>query len=165
MPAGPILLWLSLSHRFHSVGGRKIVRTVTRGCIVCRRQSARPTPQIMGRLPVERVTPGPIFDKVGVDFPGPLVVKYGHVRRPTLTKTYVCVFISLSVKAVHLQPVTDLTSDAFIACLRCFVSSRGKPSLILSDHGTTFAGAKRELQEFMKFLEEQKTQRQYQNFA
>ena len=75
----------------------------------------------MGRLPVERVTPGPIFDKVGVNFAGPLVVKYGHVRRPTLTKAYVCVFVSLSVKAVHLEPVTDLTSDAFITCLRRFV--------------------------------------------
>ena len=85
----------------------------------------------MGRLLVERVTPGPIFNKVGVDFSGPLVVKYGHVRRPTLTKAYVCVFVSLSVKAVYLEPVTDLTSDAFIACLRRFVSRRGKPSLIL----------------------------------
>ena len=45
-------------------------------------------------------------------------------------------FVSLSVKAVHLE--LDLTTEAFIACLRRFVARRGKPSLILSDHGQTF---------------------------
>ena len=100
-----------------------------------------------------------------MDFADPLVVKYGHVQRPTLTKAYVCVFVSVSIKAVHLEPVTNLTSDAFIACLRRFVSHRGKPSLILIDHGTNFVGAKRELQEFVKFLEEQKTQKAISEFC
>ena len=69
-----------------------------------------------------------------------------------LTKAYVCVFVSLSVKAVHLEPVTGLTSDTFKVCLRRFISRREKPSLIFSDHGTNFVGAKRELQELVKFL-------------
>ena len=74
-------------------------------------------------------------------------------------------FVSLSVKAVHLEPVTGLTSDTFIVCFRRFVSRRWKPSLILSDHGTNFVGAKRELQEFVKFLEEQKTQKAISEFS
>ena len=103
--AGPVLLWSSLSHRFHIVGGQKIVRTVTRGCIVCRRQSARPTPQIMGRLPVKRVTPGPIFDKVGVDFADPLVVKYGKdLRSPK--PMFVCLYLFLSKLFIWNQSLT-----------------------------------------------------------
>ena len=63
------------------------------------------------------MTPGDIFGKVGVDYAGPLLVKYGMVRKPTIVKAYICVFISLTVKAVHLEAVSDLTSEAFIAAL------------------------------------------------
>ena len=62
------------------------------------------------------------------------------------------------MKAVHLELVSDLTSEAFIACLRRFVARRGKPSLIWSDHGTNFVGANRELKEFFEFLGQQMTQ-------
>ena len=29
---------------------------------------------MLGQLPIERVTPGPIFDKVGVDYAGPVLI-------------------------------------------------------------------------------------------
>lgn len=80
-------------------------------------------------------------------------------------KAYVCVFVSLSVKATHLELVSDLTSDAFIAALRQFIARRGKPSLIQSDHGPNFVGAKKELQELATFLEDQKTQGQISQFC
>ena len=70
----------------------------------------------MGQLLIERLTPGPVFDKVGIDFAGPVKTKCAHVRKPE-KKSYICLFASLSVKAVHLEPVTKLTSDAFIAAL------------------------------------------------
>ena len=73
-------------------------------------------------------------------------------------KAYVCVFVSLSVKALHLELTSDLTTEAFIASLRRFISRRGKPSLIWSDNGSNFVGASRELKEFMEFLRSQKTQ-------
>ena len=57
-------------------------------------------------LPIERMTLGPVFDKVGVDYAGPVLVKYGHVCKPTAVKAYICVFVSLTVKAVHLDPLT-----------------------------------------------------------
>ena len=96
-----------------------------------------------GQLPIERLTPGLVFDKIGIDFAGPVQIKYAHVRKPVIVKAYVCLFVSLSVKAVHLEPVSDLTTDAFIASLRRFTSQRSKPSLLLSDHGTNFTGANR----------------------
>ena len=113
---------------------------------------------MLGQLPIERTTPDSIFEGVGVDYAGPFYVKYGFVRKPTIVKAYACVFVSLTVKAVHLELVSDLTSEAFIACLRCFVARCGKPSLIWSDHGTNFVGADRELKEFLEFLQHQRTQ-------
>ena len=156
--AGPTLLTASLSRRYHIVGGRKVVRSVARKCIVCRKQAARPKPQMLGQLPIERVTPGSIFDKVGVDYAGPVLIKYGYMRKPTIVKAYICVFVSLSVKAVHLELVTDLTSEAFIACLKRFISRRGLPSLIWSDNGTNFTGAARDLKELYHFLKQSSTQ-------
>ena len=63
-----------------------------------------------------------------------------------------CVFVSLTVKAVHLELVSDLTSEAFIACLKRFIARRGLPSLIWSDNGTNFVGAARELKELYQLL-------------
>ena len=51
----------------------------------------------------------------------------------------------MSVKAVHIEVVSDLTTDAFLSCLRHFIARRGKPKTIMSDHGTNFVGADREL--------------------
>ena len=116
--AGPTLLSASLSQRYHIVGGHSRIRSITRECVVCRRKAVKPQPQLLGQLPIKRVTPGPVFDKVGVDYAGPVLIKYGHVRKPTVVKAYIFVFVSLTIKAVHLELVSDLTVDAFIACLQ-----------------------------------------------
>ena len=156
--AGPTLLAASLSRRLHIVGSRRVVRTLTRGCVVCRRMSTRPKPQMMGQLPAERLTPGLVFENVGVDYAGPVILKQGSVRKPTLVKAYICVFVSLSIRAVHLELVSDLTTEAFLAALRRFISRRGKPSIICSDNGTNFVGASRELRDLFDFLHNRETQ-------
>jgi hypothetical protein len=61
--------------------------------------------------------------------------------------------------------VSDLTTDAFIACLRRFVARRGKPTLIWSDHGTNFVGAANELRGLVDFLESQKAQNEISAFC
>ena len=91
----------SLGRRYHIIGGRQLVRFVSRGCVTCRRVAAKPNPQLLGQLPSERITPGPVFEKVGVDYA--VSIKYGHVRKPVIVKAYICVFVSLNVKAVHLE--------------------------------------------------------------
>lgn len=100
---------------------------------------------MLGQLPLERVTPGSVFEKVGVDYAGPLQIKYGMVRKPVTVKAYICVFVS------------DLTSEAFIVTLRRFVARRGYPSLIWSDNGTNFVGPNREIRELHDFLAKQET--------
>ena len=106
---GPMMLASSIGVRFHIVGGKKVIRDVTLACVSCRGYSTRPQPQIMGQLPIERVTPGMIFEKVGIDYAGPIHVQYGYKRKPTIVKTYICVFVSLTIKAVHRELLSDLT--------------------------------------------------------
>ncbi len=47
-----------------------------------------------------------------------MYLKLGHVRKPTTVKAYISVFVALSVKVVHLELISDLTSTVLIACLR-----------------------------------------------
>ena len=74
-------------------------------------------------------------------------------------------FVSLSVKAAHLELVSDLTSEAFIATFRRFIARRGKPALIWSDNGSNFVGAQKDLDELIKFLEDQRTQNAISQFC
>jgi len=49
------------------------------------------------------------------------------------------------VKAVHLEVVSDLSTDAFLAAFDRFIARRGLPSDIYSDCGTNFMGANKQL--------------------
>jgi len=60
----------------------------------------------------------------------------------------------MATKAIHLEAVRDLSSDAFLAALKIFISRRGKCSNIYLDYGTNFVGAARKLDE--EFLESNK---------
>ena len=111
----------------------------------------------MGQLPEKRITPDIVFSNVGVDYADPMYIKHGATRRPCIVKAYVAVFVSLTVKAVHLEAVSDLTAEAFQACLRRFVTRRGKPESIWSDHGTNFVGANHILKDLYKFLRRQES--------
>ena len=150
--AGPTLLAASLTRRFHIQGGRRIICSITRQCVVCRRTATKPGLQLLGQLPPDRLSPGPVFDRVGVDYTGPIMVKSGSPRKPFVTKAYVCMFVSFTVKAVHLEPVSELTTASFIATLRRFMARRGKPIVIWSDHGTNFVGTAKEIKELYALL-------------
>ena len=103
--------------------------------------------QKMGQLPAARVTPAPPFSIVGVDFAGPIAIRVGKVRKPTKLKAYISAFVCFVTKATRLEPVSDLSTRAFVAALRRFVARRGYPSDIYSDNGTNFVGTSRALQE------------------
>ncbi|GFY25481.1 retrovirus-related Pol polyprotein from transposon TNT 1-94 [Trichonephila clavipes] len=45
-------------------------------------------------------------------------------------------------KATHLEVVSDLTTEAFLTCLRRFIARRSKPSVIWSDNAMNFKGAR-----------------------
>ena len=68
-----------------------------------------------GSLPSTRVNPSPPFSFCGVDYAGPFLLKKGHMRKPVLIKAYLAVFICFSTKAAHIEVVSDLTTEGFIA--------------------------------------------------
>ena len=126
---------------------------------------ARVAAQRMGLLPITRVKPSPPFDVIGIDYADPLLIRRGHARKPTLLKSYACLFICCTTKAVPIELVSDLTSEAFLAALSRFTDRRGCPSIILSDNATNFVGANRELPDLLNLLTSKSTQDQVQAFS
>ena len=162
--SGPTLLLSVIGTTLHIIGARRLVRSVCRSCITCRKASATTEAQMMGQLPQQRVTPSPAFTKTGMDFAGPFILKKGHTRRPVLVKSYVCIFVCFTTKAAHLEAVSDLTTEAFIAALKRFVSRRGLSQELFSDNGSNFIGAANDLKDFYSFLSSQPFQNSFSHF-
>lgn len=112
--------------------------------------------QVMGNLPKPRVTLIRPFRSVGMDFAGPFAIRVDRASRTKTQKAYVCVFVCMAIKAVHLEAVSSLSTEAFIACFRRFVSRRNLPAEIYSDNGRNFVGADRELR---RLFEQEENQR------
>lgn len=60
-----------------------------------------------------------------------------------------CLFVCFTTKALHLEVVSDLSTEAFLLSLRRFISRRSKPCLICCDNSTNFLGASNELNTFL----------------
>ena len=78
--------------------------------------------QIMGDLPVARVVPSRTFSESGLDFVGPFMAKERNGRGKRSFKAYIAIFICFTTGAIHLEVVSDLSSMAFIAALKRFIS-------------------------------------------
>lgn len=53
-------------------------------------------------------------------------------------------------RAIHLEAVTDLTTNGFVAAFRRFTARRGHCSNLYSDNGTNFVGADKQLRNMIK---------------
>lgn len=156
--AGLTFMAASLAQHLHILGAQHAIWAITRRYVICQCTAGKTCPQLLGQLPSDGTNPGFVFEWVGVDCAGPMLTKSEHISKPTITKSYICVFVSFSVKAVHLKLVSDLSSATFIATLWRFVIPQDKPSIIWHDHGTNFVGASRELKEMYAFLKSSDSQ-------
>ena len=132
---------------------RDVVKTVIHHCLTCYRFKVKASQQLMGQLPSTRIQPARPFTTTGVDYAGPITIRLGSTRSKQTTKGYVAIFVCFVTKAVHIEVVTSLTTEAFIAALRRFVARRGRPRIIYSDNGTNFQGASNQLQEVCDMLQ------------
>lgn len=119
----------------------------------------------MGQLPAPRVQPSRPFTNVGIDFAGPILTNRGGPRRPVKVKTYICLFVCFCTRALHLEVVADMTTQAFIAALTRFVARRGLPTDVFTDNGTNFRGAQTELRKMLEVLQTESHQQTINQWA
>ena len=101
------------------------------------------------------------FERVGVDYGVPYITKQG--RGKTRAKRYLCLFTCLATRAVHLEMSNTLDTDSFIHAFTRMISRRGTPSYVVSDNGTNFVAAERELRELVESLDQERIVRETSN--
>ncbi|GFT00410.1 integrase catalytic domain-containing protein [Trichonephila clavipes] len=149
---GPQHLLYQVRLKYWPIHGRNICRKVVHNCVICFKFNPKICSQKMGDLPKERITPEKVFNSTGIDLCGPFFIKNKYQRKGPEIKVYVCIFICLVTKAIHLEIISDLTSQALIAALKRFISRRGKCHKIFSDNGTNMIGANREIKALSKLV-------------
>ena len=149
-------LLTELLSQFWIVKGRLMIRTVVENCPECRRKfRAKPVGQKMAPLPASRLTlPLRAFGRIGTDFVGPFFTKQG--RGKSRMKRYLCLFTCLATRAVHLEMTYSLDADLFINAFIRMTARRGTPSYVISDNGTSFVGAEKEMREKIHKLDQEK---------
>ncbi|XP_018360090.1 PREDICTED: uncharacterized protein LOC108759242 [Trachymyrmex cornetzi] len=124
-------LLASSRRKYWILAGRREARRAVRSCLNCFRTRPPNLSVKMGDLPKERGEPS-----------------------QRAFKAYIALFICLNTRGIHLELVTDLTTEAFLAALRRFTGRRGICSCLIYDNGTNFVGASRELKKLYAFLKE-----------
>ncbi|XP_077275276.1 uncharacterized protein LOC143904452 [Temnothorax americanus] len=162
--AGSQATLYAIREKYWLLNGRNRVKGVIRKCVMCSRW--RPsTPQYeMGNLPKIRLVSSRPFENVGIDFCGPFLIKEKKYRNRNKIKIYVAVFVCLVTKAIHLEIVSDLTTEAFVACLKRLFARRGRARVIWSDNGTNFLGASNHLKEIFEFFQERENEQKINRY-
>ena len=151
--SGPTAVQALIQTKFWIFSLRSLLRHVIFICLQCYRLKAKPPQPFMADLPPARSQPSRVFAHSATDFAGPFLVKESNRRNNRHhTKAYLCIFVDLPTKAVHLELVSQLSTEAFMACFDRFVARRGLPLTVTSDNGTNYQGSARELKEAQQFL-------------
>uniref|UniRef100_A0A6M2DPC6 Putative bel12 ag transposon polyprotein n=1 Tax=Xenopsylla cheopis TaxID=163159 RepID=A0A6M2DPC6_XENCH len=151
-----------LRQKYWILAARSLIRNRLHKCITCFRNNPKPSFPFMGNLPAPRIKASRAFLNVGVDYAGPFHISMSHHRGARTYKAYICLFICLATKAVHLELASDLTSDTFLDCLKRFLARRGPIECIYSDCGTNFVGARNTLNSLFHLLNSEEYKRALQ---
>jgi len=95
---------------------------------------------ILADLPKEPIDGSHAFEVTGINFCGPFLYK-SEVRSRSPVKCYVCIFICIPTKAIHLELIKDLSTVSFLHGRKRFICTRRRPRQIWSDNATNFVGA------------------------
>lgn len=153
---GNVQLMLNMLRlKYWIINGRSSVKQIIHQCTICRRLQASIAPPFMSDLPAHRINQSSPFMHTALDYAGPISTRATNGRgRKQIIKGYVCIFVCLATKAIHLEAVSSLTSEAFIAAFNRFISRRGRCSDVYSDCGTNFVGANRILNQYNKLCQQ-----------
>lgn len=135
-----------LANGFWAIGASKSVAKLIHRCVKCRKLRRLVEEQRMSELPREHCEVSAPFMFCGMDCFSPFITKRGCKE----CKRYGLIFTCLSSRAVYLEMLEDMSTDAFINALRCFISLRGAVCQLRCDQGTNFVGAKNEFKEALK---------------
>ena len=86
----------------------------------------------MPPLPSSRIANVSPFSNVGIDYFGPVFIKHQDSNR----KAWVCLFVCMVTRALHMELLADMTTAEFLFSLLCFAARYGTSTSVVSDKAT-----------------------------
>ena len=133
-----------VQQNFYMFGLGDALRSITYMCFDCRRFKGQGLQPPMPDLPDIRVPQDQshvVFTNVGIDHIGTFTV----IQQNKEENAYICLFNCLVTRAVHLEVTEDLTTTTCMTAIRGLIARRGQPRLFLSDNGSNFFGARKQI--------------------
>ncbi|XP_060868578.1 uncharacterized protein LOC132943558 [Metopolophium dirhodum] len=161
---GATTLQTIIAQQYWIISGRQVIRSRLRLCIACYKTRPRNPQPFMGDMPKYRLQQIKPFMTTGVDYAGPIILKSSTTRRTVPSQAYICLFVCMTTKALHLEVASDLSSETFLMAFCRFISRRGPIEQIHSDCGTNFKGAANLLQPVDQFTHSKEYQNQCQAY-
>ena len=128
------------------VGAKKILSSIRKRCMICKKEGVTHSRQQMGPVPEELQHPDPPFSKLALDLCGPFLVKADVRRRSPRqaadkVKMWVVVYVCHSTSATRLYLAKDYSAEGFLQTWHQHVADCGKPSMVYSDRGSQLVSA------------------------
>lgn len=127
---------------------RRLTKKVIRGCFGCEKFQVTafhsPPP---GNLLIDRTMGSVPFQVMGVDYAGPIPYKISKKRDG---KAHILLVSCSLTRAIHLELLSDQTTEEFIKSLKRFIARRRRPQKMCSDNVRSFVAAAKWLRGTMK---------------
>lgn len=132
-----------LRRKFWIQGGRATVKSAIKNCYRCRWLRSRPMRPREGPIPNFRLpkfgSRTGLFRVTAIDCAGPLYVSQGPKKSPL--KRYLLILTCVVYRAINIQVLEDLSTDAFMMAMTRFFNAHARPEEIVSDNGSNFRKA------------------------
>lgn len=129
---------------------REQLRSHISKCVTCAKWNKKVAEQLMCDLPADRVNQNRAFLITGVDYAGPIDVVERYKSVTSRRKAWIAIFVCMVTRAVHIELVSDQSSNAFLMSYERFVNRRGHCERLYSDNAKYFKGAHKELRAAFK---------------
>ena len=139
------------------IGGHNTVTRKLSKCVTCKKLRGPGMEQRMADLPADGMEEAPPFTNVGFDVFGPWMIRSRKTRGGAAnSKRWGLVFTCLSSRAIHIELLESMDASSFICALRRFFAFHGPVSILRCDRGTNFVGAKSELGDALRQMDQRK---------
>ena len=135
-----------IQRKYWIVGARNLVKKIKHKCVTCRKLNKTMQKQVMGKIPTERLNPAPAWSYSSLDLFGPFEIR-GETNKRSKAKGYGVIFNCLLSRAVHLEIVSDYSTDSFLLAIRRFIALRGCTIKMWSDRGSQLVAANKEMKQ------------------
>jgi hypothetical protein len=115
----------------------------------------------MASLPKSRFDIKRPFHDTAVDTFGEFYIYIENAEGIEYKKVWACVFVCLATRACHVELLRNMSTEEFLLAFRRFAARYTLPTNLMSDNGTNYIGAEREITQLFNCLDVNKLQKEF----